>query len=188
MGYKEDFLTALNESLPEGILELLEKEIPEAPSVTVSDVDSAIIANGHLAKYLLDLFNTFKGLTPVELLLRIGQKNATLQAAFLAGIEYTKGEGEYDFSISLDPTIVYTDSPIPFQLEVINGEDKAVSASSLQNIELTKVENQPIWEGEYVWTEAGQPTLTFTITFDTPDGSYDCKKSVTIQVGEGGPQ
>lgn len=107
MGYKEDFLAAINEALPEGISGLLDKEIPEAPSVTVTDVDSAIIATGHLSKYFLDLFNTFKGLTPVELLLRIGQKNATLQAGVLIATEYIKKES-FDFTIVFPTTATYT--------------------------------------------------------------------------------
>lgn len=121
MGYKEDFLKDIDASLPEGVLGLLEVAIPEAPSVTISDVDSAIIAQGILAKYLLDLFDTFRGLTPIELLLRIGQKNATLQSALLAGIEYNPKKS-FEFSI-LSPQkegFYFPEQEIQFSAEIMS--------------------------------------------------------------------
>lgn len=88
MSLKDEFLKALDEALPVGILGCIDARIPPAPSVTVTDVNSAIFAMGVLSQYLCDLCREFLGLTPVELLLRIGQRNATLQAMLLLSLEF----------------------------------------------------------------------------------------------------
>jgi hypothetical protein len=90
---KTTFIEALR-TTPEGILDFLATPIPTPPTVaTPADVDAAIIANGICAQYILDLFQPFAGLTPIELMLRIGQHNNVLEAGLLAGLEYI-GETE----------------------------------------------------------------------------------------------
>lgn len=84
---KQQFIEAVR-TTPEGIIGFLTTPLPTPPSIgTPADVDSAIIANGIAAKFVCDLFQPFAGLTPVELLLRIGQHNSVLESAMLAGLE-----------------------------------------------------------------------------------------------------
>ena len=193
MGLKTDFLNALNADLPEGIAGLLDKAIPEAPSVTVTDVDSAIIAQGILAAYLLDVFDTFRGLTPIELLLRIGQKNATLQAALLAGLEYAEKKS-FDYTI-LSPTtsgFYYPEGEIQFSaaLETQAGFNAcagiAVTIPELsQNIALARLGDV---QGYCTNTALSFPevssfpmplTAIFTATFD---GAEPYTKTVNFEV------
>lgn len=100
MSQKDDFISALNE-LPAGIKAFLTTEIPIAgtPLEMPADSDEAIIRQGEFATALFNLiFHTFGGLTPIELLLRIGQKNEVLQGILLSGLEYVQKE-THDFEV-----------------------------------------------------------------------------------------
>lgn len=195
MGHKEDFLSALNESLPKGVSGFLDREIPDAPEVVVDSVDSAIIASGILSKYLLDLFHAFGGLTPVELLLRIGQKNATLQAALLAGLEYFKKDN-HEFSI-ISPTetgIYQANTEIQFSAEFENQADfDACSGMSVdlvecgQNFVLDRLDDQPAFmsnilpELPEVVEFPFEVLCRFTASFEEGD---PYTQTVTIQILE----
>lgn len=88
---KQEFIEAVRLT-PEGIAAFLGTPIPDPPTYTPpTDTDSAILVSGILSGYLLDFFAPFAGLTPVELLLRIGQHNTVLESAMLAGLEYIEG-------------------------------------------------------------------------------------------------
>lgn len=97
---KQQFIEAVR-ATPDGIVDFLTTAIPAPPSIsTPADVDAAIIANGVAAKFVCDLFQPFAGLTPVELLLRIGQHNSVLESAMIAGLEYiTETEEVNDLEI-----------------------------------------------------------------------------------------
>jgi hypothetical protein len=89
------------DDLTPGVVEFLSAAIPDPPEITTpADVDAAIIANGLAAKYVLDLFKPFAGLTPVEMVLHIGQLNTVLQGAYLAGLEYIQtSNAQQNFAI-----------------------------------------------------------------------------------------
>ncbi|MGD9125756.1 MAG: hypothetical protein PVH19_00120 [Planctomycetia bacterium] len=98
---KQEFIDVWNGMLPDGVVGAAEKPIPAAPTIeTPTTEEAANIAQGVLAKYLLDFFNTFEGLTPVDLILHIGQRNAVNKALLLASIEQTSDKGgKHDISI-----------------------------------------------------------------------------------------
>jgi hypothetical protein len=160
MGLKTDFLSELNADLPDGVGGLLDKAIPAAPSVaTPTDVDSAIIAQGVLAKYLLDLFDTFRGLTPIELLLRIGQKNATLQAALLAGLEYVEKTS--------------------FEYEILSPSTSGTYYPEDENQFSAELETQEGFEA-CIGIVATIPELSQTIVLERIDDMYAYRKNTTL--------
>lgn len=95
---KREFLEALNTDLPNGIGALLLNEIPSCPDAPAT-VEDAIIAEGQLSLYLIAILNAFVGLTPVDLLLHVGQKNATLQGILLSSLELVNAANPHDFEI-----------------------------------------------------------------------------------------
>ena len=91
---KQAFLEAVR-TTPDGISGFLTAVIPTPPDIPYPEtVNGAIIVNGICAKYIMDLFAPFAGLTPIELLLRIGQHNSVLESAMLAGLEYITGASD----------------------------------------------------------------------------------------------
>jgi hypothetical protein len=91
---KNAFVEALNDT-PDGIKSFLEVPLPSLAGIGVpSTVDEAIIAEGTLAANLNTILTAFVGLTPVELLLRIGQHNVVIQSMLLAAIQYIGNVGE----------------------------------------------------------------------------------------------
>lgn len=118
---KDEFIASWNDMLPAGVLNLAETALPAAPGIeTPIDVDSAIIAQGILAKYLLDVFAVFEGFTPVDLILHIGQRNAVNKAILLAGLELSKEDAEkHEIAIDAPPSTYSTlDSPMLCQIEL----------------------------------------------------------------------
>ena len=117
--------------MPEGIREFLDKPLPTAPTIsTPADVDAAIIASGVLSKMLLDLFATFAGFTPIEMLSRIGQHNSVQEIAMLAGLEYVKGQDgtppdPEDFGVTiLEPAdgATYLPGTLRIRAKGVNGD------------------------------------------------------------------
>lgn len=85
---KTDLLAALSE-LPEGIQTKLYTQFPAVPGISwPTTVDEAIIAQGQLACNLNQVLQAFAGVTPVDLLLHIGQHNPVAKALLLAVLEY----------------------------------------------------------------------------------------------------
>lgn len=121
---KQSFIDALN-TTPDGIDAFLETPIPTVAAFAMpTDVDSSIIAQGKLAYNINEILRAFGGLTPIELLLRIGQHNSVLQGALLAGLEYIEQEG-YEFTIvSPTPTGIYSPTQeIQFAADLETQED-----------------------------------------------------------------
>lgn len=134
---KTTFIEALR-TTPEGILDFLATPLPTPPTISApADVDAAIIANGICAKYVLDLFTPFAGLTPIELLLRIGQHNNVLEAGLLAGLEYigaaADGTNAQNDLVIIDPVDGTTFAPgnLRLQVQATNGQLLSVSAEQI---------------------------------------------------------
>lgn len=184
---KQTFLEAVRLT-PDGIVAFLETPIPAAPTIgTPADVDAAILASGVLSKYLLDLFTPFAGLTPIELLLRIGQHNSVLESAMLAGLEYIEGSADGDtsengeFSISspqpgdIGQGVVYSASDIPFIAIVTKGTCTKMLIDTLTLLPadvvktgVTMHEIDGKWR-QYMNLTQGQYTVSMTATFETGD-------------------
>jgi len=83
-----------NDFLPKGFAEFLEVELPAFEKEEMDEAES-LSWQGNLAKYLCDVFAMFEGLFLLEVPLRIGQKNATMQALLLAALKATRTVGAY---------------------------------------------------------------------------------------------
>ena len=97
---KLQFIQAWDTELPSGVLDHADTPLPTAPTVsTPTTVDEAIIAQGVLSKYLLDVFAAYDGFTLVDLILHIGQRNAVNKAMLLASIQARDKGGKHDIAI-----------------------------------------------------------------------------------------
>lgn len=184
---KQEFIEALRLT-PDGIHDFLETPIPIVPTVsTPADVDSAIIANGVCAKFILDLFAPFAGLTPVELLLRIGQHNNVLESAMLAGLEYIEGTdpAEYDLTI-LEPQdgISYTPGEMRFTASATNGTAEGITLTIGENNPIDMKDVDGTWT-QYVNMEIGDYTAIFEATFG---GGTIRNTSVSFIIADYDPQ
>lgn len=167
---KQTFITAVR-TTPDGIAGFLDTPIPEPPTLAQpTDVDTAIIVNGVCAWYVLELFRPFAGLTPVELLLRIGQHNSVLESAMLAGLEYlTDSQAANDFEI-----VAPTDGQVllPGELRITaRAKNEAVIKSIAGTLGANTFQMKAadgVWR-QYVDVEEGEQTLTLTAAFADGD-------------------
>jgi hypothetical protein len=168
---KQTFVEALR-ATPDGITDFLTTPLPAAPSIAApADVDAAIIANGIAAKFVLDLFQPFAGLTPIELLLRIGQHNSVLEAGLLAGLQYIgDSEAQQNFEIlAPEEGIAYSPGEVRFEAQALNGTLTSIDLTiGAQTYALKSVED--VWR-QYLNLDIGDYAATFAATFkgqDTP--------------------
>lgn len=122
MSLKEDFLGLIDE-VPEGISDK-NYPIPTLPVIGwPEDEEAAIIAQGQLASNINVILKTFEGLTPVELLLRVGQRSNVMKGLLLACLEYL-GSSEFEFEVTapIDGHVYAEDEQITFLVLITNGE------------------------------------------------------------------
>lgn len=187
MSLKRDFIEAVRVT-PEGIAGFLTTPLPEAPTIaTPTDVDAAIIANGVCAKFVLDLFAPFAGLTPIELMLRIGQHNTVLESAMLAGLEYIEGaDPDSNMITIIEPLegVSYTPGEMRFSASVTNGFCVGMVLLMSGGALIKMIDNDGTWQ-QYVNMERGDYTATFTASFeDTSEQSA----SVSFTIAEYSPE
>jgi hypothetical protein len=92
---KKMLIDALNQDfLAEGFADFLEIGLPEFDNAEM-DVNAAIIWEGKLSRHLCTIFTLFEGLFPLEIPLRMGQRNATQQGMLLAALQATRTVGAY---------------------------------------------------------------------------------------------
>lgn len=183
---KQQFIDAIRQT-PSGIDGFLTAEIPDPPSVdTPADIDAAIIVNGVCAKYVLDLFRPFAGLTIVELMLRIGQHNSVLESAMLSGLEYlTDSQAEHDFEIvePTDGTVYY---PGEMRITAISKNDTVIKsmtgAIGDDTFEMKAFDGE--WRQYVNLMDAGEFTLTLTATFPKGEPS---PQTVTFTISDSDP-
>jgi methyl-accepting chemotaxis protein len=92
---KAMLIDALNaDFLPKGFAEFLDVELPEFDYGEM-DSEESFVWEGKLARHLCTIFTLFEGLFLLEIPLRIGQKNATMQGMLLAALQATRTVGAY---------------------------------------------------------------------------------------------
>lgn len=192
-GSKQQLIEAFR-LMPEGIQEFLETPIPEPPTIgTPGDVDSAIVASGIASKYICDLFQPFAGLTPIELLTRIGQHNSVLEIGMLAGLEYFKGDGEGpdsdDFGLEiLEPKdgATYLPGELRIRAKGING-DLVYCAAEITDHAPVSMDNigDGIFEGYLTLEDEQGYTVTVTgVSSDDQQVSDSASFTVTADPAE----
>jgi hypothetical protein len=180
---KDQLITALR-ATPAGIAEFLQTPLPEPPACSLpSDVDAAIIANGICAYFVLEMFRAFAGLTPVEVLLRIGQHNSVMETMTLAGLEYLADSSAEAYQVTIQaPTAGGTYWPGLLRIHAagVNGTPSAMYAviGAGEPMTLTDPDNDGVFTGGQ-YCEAGEHTLTVTGLFP---GDTSVTATVTITV------
>lgn len=186
MGVKDQFLQALDE-VPEGLTGFTTKVIPSLESFSSpSDVDAAIIAQGKLAYNLNLILKEFEGMTPIELFLRIGQRNTVVKALLLAALQYVSQTELHDFNVSLPQSgIVHTPGQIDFAAKVTTGLDDLtafyvnVTGPENKTVQLSpNEEDETLFEGQEEFSQTGLYTAVFTAEF----GDYVVTKDVEIDI------
>lgn len=167
---KQSFITALRDT-PAGIAGFLTAAIPEPPECSEpTGVDDAIVVNGLCAFYVLELFRAFAGVTPVELLLRIGQHNSVMESALLAGLQYlAESQAAPEFEI-VEPTAGQVLLPGELRITARSKNETVIKslAGTLgeKTFQMKAVEG--VWR-QYVTVSDGEQTLTLTATFAAGD-------------------
>lgn len=88
MSVKSDLIEKLRET-PGGVLNFLLTPLIEAPGQEYPTTkDDAIIVQGVLAAFLLNALKPFAGLTPIEMIMRVGQHSNPLETITLSILEY----------------------------------------------------------------------------------------------------
>lgn len=182
---KQQFIDAFR-ATPDGISEFLTAPVPTLETITSpADVDAAIIAQGKLAANLNLILKTFEGLTPIELLLRIGSHSPVAEIAALAGWQYINASSaQQDFSITA-PTAGSTYQPGNLRLSCSagNGQIKqvAVEIEGQSPIALESSDDGLSFYGyaRFEAEETGEFTATFSALF-SDDSTQTASVSFTI--------
>lgn len=186
---KNAFIAQLRET-PEGIQNFLNKALPTPPNISLpNDVDSAIIATGVLAKYLLDLFAVFAGLTPIELLLRLGQHSNVAEALLFAALQYLGASNAQNDAEILAPTEGKTYAPgnVLFRVQAKNGTLQSVLVN-VWNKSLTLTNHQGVFEGTIALQTEGAYSATFHLTFKDADPQTATCAFTIAAVGDPEPE
>ncbi len=167
---KQTFIEAIR-ATPDGISTFLATTIPAPPEIsTPEDTDAAIIVNGICAKYVLDLFRPFAGLTPIEMILRVGQHSNVAEVLALAGLEYIgESNAQSDLEI-LSPSASAKLLPgnVRLQAQAKNGT-MTQCAVEIGTDTISLDDTDGLFEG-YINLEEGSYTATFSGLFEgSPD-------------------
>jgi hypothetical protein len=119
MSIKDDFLAALDADFPSALNDLLDRTIPNIPTIGwPTEVEDAIIAQGQLASNINVILKQFEGLPVVQMMMHLGQKNRTVQNLLLTSLEYLeRGGGDFDIVSPLSGQ-VFAPSPAAFMCVV----------------------------------------------------------------------
>ena len=190
MGLKAEFITALRNT-PDGIAGFTTTVIPTLTEIaTPTTVDEAIIVQGVLAANLNLILKMFEGLTPVELLLRIGQHSNVAEALLLSGLEYlaeTEGDNAaHDFTVT-EPVAgtTYAQGDVRIIVTAKNGTLAMVAVTvsddyqTSVDIALTADEEGATFYGYARCEEIGAYAFDFTATFNDEKTATD---AVTVTI------
>ena len=185
------------DDLTPGVVEFLTAEIPMPPEINApADEAAAIVANGIAAKYILDLFRPFAGLTPVEMILHIGQLNTVLQGAYLSGLEYLDASGMQNtllFDAPKDGAIISADAAGTALVEILvkatNGDlrhcDFTVEIASNPGFAIKSGGMQAATESRFcvgLMLEPGEYILTAQGWFDVGSGETLVEASINLTI------
>lgn len=190
--HKKAELIAGLSTLPDGIQNFLEIELPTAPTIsTPSDVDAAIVASGVLSKFLLDVFVPYAGLFLAALPLHVGQLNDWHNAGVLANLQQMPGAE--DGSENSDLIVISPEEggeylPGELRIQVKARQGSIETASVTIDGELTELDA----EGDTFWglvhmPDEGAYTAGFLASFaeDRPIASADVAFSISSTATDG---
>jgi hypothetical protein len=189
MGIKQDFIDAIRDT-PAGIADFLTTAIPSLAATSLpTDKDSSILAQGVLAHNLNTILLLFIGLTPVEMVLRVGQHSNVSEAILLSCLEYIEeSQTQKDFEIVEPKAGTYK----PGDLRLIASSSSShiktltVRVTRGSGIETIEVDLNPDYQGKTFvgfarLPDEGTASLDFAATFNDKDATIKTKSvSVTI--------
>lgn len=121
--------------LPDSITELLDKTLPEPPTISIpTTVDDAIIAQGVLSKYLLDVFKELTGFSIAAAMMHIGQLNTVNQVVALASLQVQPNWVEIEVILPSDAVFYSTESSFLCEI-AIDGNAESIDAVTLHRID-----------------------------------------------------
>lgn len=179
---KSDFIQALFDDMPATVGAYLETPIGDVVDIPVPTTkDTAVIACGQLAANLNNAFlKPFVGLTPIELFMRIGQKNPVFISSLLAGLETISGSGG---KMQID---IPKNGGTYQQLKtiVVSGIGIQTLTANLNESDLTLSDNNDVWNYTFdTFLEPGEYSLICKATFD--DGAQGSAISIfTVKAAE----
>lgn len=196
MSVKSDFIEALRQT-PDGINGFLSTPIPTLEATSnPTTTDDAIITQGILAHNLNLIFKTMEGLTPIELLLRIGQHSNVAEVIALSGLEYLGSEQGQDFKI-LEPTDDGSYAPGDIRI-VVKGKGNIstvtvnVTSSQAEELGITPIdvtlipdETSALFIGYARCEQVSEYTFTATAEFNDKEGTTGTV-AVTITISDDG--
>jgi len=158
---KELLIQALNtDFLPEGFAEFLQTPLPEFDTAAMT-VEEAIMWEGQLSRYLCAVFTAFVGLYPLEIPLRMGQKNATQQGMLLAALQATRTVKAYytgDFEAQA--------GAIKEQIEGVQPVDGKISI------------DEEFWQG--IYRGVGELLAAFKASPDASEAWFDAIQTAEV--------
>lgn len=146
MDVKKRLFDSLN-LLPSPLSDFADTLLPVVSAIDVpTDEASAILADGCLAAAMLSWMSAFSGFPVLQMLLRLGQSDATQQAAFFSRLQMKPIGGLHRIEI-LEPSPVVpfsTEVECPFRVRIVEGgadyESATLSVGST-TISFTKEED-----------------------------------------------
>ena len=177
----EEFIKELEKDTPSGVLNFLATQIGEIDEISApSTTDEAVIACGQLAANLNNAWlKKFSGFTPVEGLMRIGQKNPVIISSLLSNLEFITASNKLTI---ISPTsgqeMTYED------LFACTGAGiESVTVTIDAGMEITLTQNGDVWSGGFVDELATDAELTATFAASFADGE-NVSKTVSFTIAE----
>ena len=125
MSTKDDFITALDTDLPDGVKNFITTPIPTLTAATDQET-----AQDVLAMNLNTILKSFEGFTPVAALLHLGQRNKTLQNLLLSALLYVGSASERGLTVDCPVDgQEYDYAPIVFSAHQTGGDFTSVTAT-----------------------------------------------------------
>ena len=168
----KDALKIKLKELPPGFTDVLGATMPVLADIAVpADVDAAIIAQGLLANYLIEIFNRLGGLELLEVPLRIGEFVPALHAMAAVGLEFVgaKDGGEITMIIPTNGAVYYG-ALTEVRCEVSNVSGVTVDDGN-ETFDLSQ-ESGDVWGG--LWPFAiGSHSITVTAGEESLSVSFE---------------
>ncbi len=175
---REDLKVALHE-VPESLSELLERKFGEVSDVTSpNSVEDSLIAQGKVAANFNNaILKPLADLPIVELALRIGQNNPTVQGMFLTMLKLTGAMGPDALTCNLKDGDKFPPGSVTIVAATTGGTCSAVhgafSGPENGDFEFDKASPGTKWAASPEFVTPGDYTVTISAEFETrKDATY----------------
>lgn len=189
MSEREEFIKALHE-VPPSILDMLDATFGNVPEVEIPDnVEKSLICQGKVAAHFNNyILKPLSGLPIVELALRIGQNNPSVQAMLLSMLKVTGSLGKNTFQVNIQEGGSYPTGTLPIKVTPQNGSAVSVTGtlSGPENLDFDfdKSGEDAAWTASPAVGAAGEYSLDISVEFSQTEEAKT--KHFNITMTEGG--